>query len=85
MAVPLPDAAKPLKAEITLKLDKPLPGKPEVDSEFQWEGVPSAFTKDPFMLTMDTEIGKIQGLKTTPCTAAPARSGAKKGTTTKKK
>lgn len=67
IAVPLPDARPPLKAEITLKLDKPLTGKPAPDAEFQWEGVPSAFTKDPFNLTMDTEVAKIQGLKTTSC------------------
>ena len=82
VAVPLPDAPKPLQAEITLKLDKPLGGKPEFGAEFHWEGVPTAFAKDPFMLTMDTESGKIEGLKTTPCTTAPA--GAKKGTTKKK-
>lgn len=85
VAVPLPDAQKPLKAEIALKLDKPLGGKPEADTEFRWEGVPTAFTKDPFMLTMDTETAKIEGLKSAPCTSAPARSGAKKGTAKRKK
>ena len=85
VAVPLPDAAKPLKAEISLKLDKPLGGKPEAGREFLWEGVPTAFTKDPFMLTMETEAAKIVGLKTEPCTTAPARSGAKKGTANRKK
>jgi hypothetical protein len=85
VAVPLPDSPKPLKAEISLKLDKPLGGKPESDTEFHWEGVPTAFTKDPFMLTMETETAKIQGLKTEPCTTAPARSGAKKGTANSKK
>ncbi len=80
VAVPQPDAAKPFKAEISLKLDKPLGGKPEVDTEFRWEGVPTAFTKDPFMLTMETETAKFEGLKTEPCTTAPGRPGAKKGT-----
>jgi hypothetical protein len=73
VAVGLPDAPKTLTAEIALKLDKALSGKPEPNTEIQWEGVPSAFTKDPFQLTMDTETAKIQGLKTTPCVAAPAR------------
>jgi hypothetical protein len=73
VAVPLPDAEAPLKAEITVKLDKPLTGKPEPNTEFQWEGVPTAFTKDPFDLTMETETAKIQGLKTTPCAVTPRK------------
>jgi tetratricopeptide (TPR) repeat protein len=56
-------------AEISLKLDKPLTGKPETGVELRWEGVPSAFTSSPFLLTMDTETAKVQGLKTTPCGA----------------
>ena len=77
VAVPLPDAQQPLRAEITLKLDMPLTGKPDLNKEFHWEGVPSAFTKDPFMLTMDTEKAKIDGLTTTPC-AAPVRRGGRR-------
>jgi len=70
VALPLPDAQGTPRAEITLKLDKPLTGKPELNTEFQWEGVPSAFTKDPFMLTMATESAKVVGLKSAPCAAA---------------
>jgi len=69
VAVPLPDAPRLLHAEIRLKLDKPLAGKPEPNAEFQWEGVPSAFTRDPFLLTMDADTSKLQGLNLTPCTA----------------
>jgi len=69
-------------AEVKLKLDMPLKGKPDPGTEFQWEGVPSAFTKDPFELTMDTEQDKLEGLKADPC--GPARPAAKKGTTKKK-
>jgi hypothetical protein len=85
VAVPLPDAQGSPTAEITLKLDAALTGKPEA-GEIQWEGVPAAFTKEPFMLTMETEKAKIEGLKSTPCAAAPARPGVgtKKGTTKKK-
>jgi hypothetical protein len=71
-AVPMPDAQKPLRAEITLKLDSALAGKLEPNQEFQWRGIPSAFSKEPFMVTMDTEKVKIEGLRTTPCTAAQA-------------
>ena len=45
-----------------------LGAKPEPGAEIRWEGVPSAFTADPFLLTMYTETAKIQGLKTVPCT-----------------
>jgi len=79
--VPGPDGAAPAspKAEISLKLDAPLSGKPELNSEFHWEGVPVEFTRDPFMLTMTAEKAKIEGLKVEPCSTAPAhRPGTKK-------
>ena len=84
VSVPEPDQQGTAPTVITLKLDAPLTGKPEA-GEIQWEGVPSAFTPDPFMLTMDTEKAKIEGLKTTPCAPAAAHPGAKKGAATKKK
>ena len=75
VAVPAPDASEPLQPEITLKLDKPLAGSPGLNQEFHWEGVPTAFTKSPFMFTMDAEVAKIEGLAVRPCTERPA-SGA---------
>jgi hypothetical protein len=82
VALPLPDAQGAPRAEIRLKLDKALTGKPEPNTEFQWEGVPAAFTKDPFLLTMDTESAKVEGLKSAACAAAAApvhkKSAAKK-------
>jgi hypothetical protein len=79
VAIPLPDAQGAPRAEITLKLDKPLTGKPEPNSEFHWEGVPSGFNKDQFMLTMDTESAKVEGLASTPCAgAAPAKKSVPK-------
>jgi hypothetical protein len=77
VAVPLPDQQQSAPVEIRLKLDKPLAGKPALKTEFQWEGVPSAFTREPFLLTMDAETGKLQGLPTTPCTP-PAKNGTRK-------
>jgi outer membrane protein assembly factor BamD (BamD/ComL family) len=72
VAVPLPDAKPPFKAEIALKLDAPLTGKPDEGLELVWtEGVPSAFTKEPFLLTIDVEKAKIEGVKTTPCAPPP--------------
>jgi hypothetical protein len=73
VAVPLPDSQQTPRAEILLKLDKPLTGKPELNQEFHWEGVPAAFTKDPFLLTMDTETVKIEGLKTAACAAVAVK------------
>jgi len=80
VSVPLPDNQGQAQAEITLKLvdadRKPVPltSKPVPGTEIQWEGVPSAFTKEPFMLTMDTEKANIEGLKTEPCgPVAPPR------------
>jgi tetratricopeptide (TPR) repeat protein len=82
VAVPEPNQPN-AQSVITLKLDAPLTGKPEA-GEIEWQGVPSAFTPDPFMLTMDTEKAKIEGLKTTPCAGAPARPGVKKSAPKKK-
>jgi hypothetical protein len=70
VALPLPGASTPPEPEIALKLDAPLAGKPELETEFQWEGVPSAFTQSPLLLTMETERAKIEGLKTSPCAAS---------------
>jgi hypothetical protein len=78
VAVPLPGAQPPYPAEIALKLAKPLTGKPEPGAELRWEGVAVAFTKSPFLLTMETEADKISGLELSACTLAPSRSDTKK-------
>lgn len=67
VAVPTPGASSPPEPEIALKLDAPLAGKPVAGEEFQWEGVPSAFSAHPFLLTVETERSKIEGLKISPC------------------
>ena len=67
-------------AEVTLKLETPLPGKAEPGTEIQFQGIPSAFTKDPFMLTFDVDSkDKIEGW---PAQAAPP---AKKRVVARKK
>ena len=78
VAIPLPDAQGNPVAEITLKLDTPLAGKPETGTTIQWTGVPKAFTKDPFMLTMEVEKAKVENVKTSPCAAAPAKKAVTK-------
>lgn len=55
MAIPLPDQEGAPVAEVTLKLDAPLTGAVEAGESLQWDGVPTAFTADPLMLTMDTD------------------------------
>jgi len=55
--------------QVTLKLETALRGKADPGTDIEFEGVPSAFTKDPFMLTFDVESkDKIQGW---PAQAAP--------------
>lgn len=73
VAVPLPEAQSAPRPEIRLKLEKALAGKPEAGSELRWEGVPTAFAPDPFLLTMDAETAKVQGLKLAACTAVPRK------------
>ena len=76
VAVPLPDATGAPVAEITLKLDAALTGKPETGGEILFNGVPEAFTKEPFMLTMGTKKDQIDGLTLTPCAPSPAKKAA---------
>ena len=70
VAIPVPGQTGTPAAEITLKLAAPLTGKPEIGRDIQFNGAPSAFTKEPFMLTLDSEKADIDGLTVTPCTAA---------------
>src|ERR1035437_4754284 len=73
VAIPLPDQQGNPVAEITLKLDTPLAGKAGAGGSIEWRVVPRACTKDPFMLTMETEKVKVENLKTSPCAVAPAK------------
>jgi hypothetical protein len=81
LVVAISDATHP---EVTLQLDAALTGKPDTGVEIQWDGQPTAFTKEPFMLTMDTEKAKISGLNLTPCVAAPVKKAAPKKAAPKK-
>jgi tetratricopeptide (TPR) repeat protein len=49
------------KAEMTLMLSGPLPGKADPGTEITFEGVPTAFTKDPFNVTLEVEREKVGG------------------------
>jgi hypothetical protein len=69
--VPEPDNTSKT-AEITLKLDAPLTGQPEIGATIRFAAVADSFTAEPFMVAMSTSKDKIQGLKETPCTPASA-------------
>jgi hypothetical protein len=79
LVVALSDNSHP---EITLKLDMPLTNKPTLGTEIQFDqGEPTAFTKDPFNLTLDTEKEKVEGITGEACAApkaAPRKGVAKK-------
>ena len=68
-----------LTPDLTIKLEEPLPGRAEPGTELEIEGIVMAYQKEPFMLTMEADVDKIQGW---PVKAAPsakkAAGGAKK-------
>lgn len=47
--------------DVTLKLDGALPGKMEPGGEIEFEGIAKSFTKDPFMVTFETDKAKLTG------------------------
>lgn len=47
--------------DVTLKLDGALPGKMEPGAEIEFEGIAKSFTKDPFMVTFETDKAKVTG------------------------
>jgi tetratricopeptide (TPR) repeat protein len=47
--------------DVTLKLDGPLPGKMEPGGEIEFEGIAKSFSKEPFMVTFETERTKLTG------------------------
>jgi hypothetical protein len=65
-------------AEVALKFEKPLMGAPELHSDLRWTGVAQQFSREPFLLTMAVEPDKVEGLKTSPCTAPATRKSATK-------
>jgi hypothetical protein len=69
VALSKPDAP----AEVLLQLEGPLTGKPAVGSEIQFEGIPTSFTQEPFLLTMSAETAAIHGLHLSSCVAPPPR------------
>ena len=67
IAIASPADAPASRPEVLLKLEKALAGKPEIGSVLRWNGVATAFSKDPFLLTMEVEPAKAEGLRLAPC------------------
>ena len=67
--------ADPNTPEVTLVLDEPLTGRAEAGTEIAFEGVASAFTREPFMVTFDVEKAQLQGW---PAPAPAAKKAPKK-------
>jgi hypothetical protein len=83
VAFPLPSSTGTPTPEVTLKLDTALKGKPETNVDIQFNGVPEAFTREPFMLTMGSAKDKIEGLTLAACVPAGAPKKAAPSTTKK--
>jgi len=68
-----------LSADTVVAVGRRILPKPEIGEEIEFEGVPSAFQPDPFMITFDTEVAKIKGLKVQAApSAAPHRPVTRK-------
>ncbi len=73
IAIATPSDTQNPRPEVLLKLEKPLAGKPETPGEIHWTGIAKAFSQEPFLLTMEVETSKVEGLKLTPCQPLPNR------------
>lgn len=52
--------------EVAIRLDTPLAGA-AVPGEIEFTAVPRAYSKDPFLITMDADRAKVVNLKIGPC------------------
>jgi hypothetical protein len=74
-------AVEKVEGDVTLNVsDGPLAGKMEPGEEIQFEGVAKAYTKDPYMLTLEVTKDQIVGWtgKNTPATTKKSPGTAKK-------
>ena len=73
----------PEVADVTLKLEEPLPGKMDPGGDIEFSGTAKAYTKEPFMLTFEVDKEDISGW-TGKGPAGPGRAGGKKAAPKKK-
>jgi hypothetical protein len=78
IAMASPKDPQNTRAEVSLKFEKALTGKPEIGSELHWTGVATAFSKEPFLLTMEVEPAKVEGMRLSPCQPVHRKSPAAK-------
>jgi len=52
---------QPNVSDVTLELSEALPGKMEAGEELQFEGVAKSYSRQPFMLVLETEPDKVAG------------------------
>lgn len=64
--------------DVILKIDGSLPGRMEPGGELEFEGIARSFTKDPFMVTFETDKAKLTGW-TGSNETIKKNSGARKG------
>jgi hypothetical protein len=64
--------------DVTLKVDMPLGGKMDPGAEIEFSGTMSAYTKEPYMLTLDVEKDSIVGWKPIAAPPAPKKTVPKK-------
>ncbi len=65
-------------ADVTLKLEEPLPGMMEAGGEISFSGAAKAYTKDPYMLTFAVSKEDLEGWTGKgPAGARPAGAGKK--------
>jgi len=74
----------PEVADVTLKLDEPLPGKMDPGGEIEFSGTAKAYSKEPFMLTFEVEKDDISGWTGKGPAGAGRAGGAKKAPAKKK-
>ena len=60
LAIADKDSPNP-KADCTVILDSPLPGKAEGDTIIEFQGIPDSYTASPFMVTFKAEKASIKG------------------------
>jgi hypothetical protein len=78
---------KPGVGDAKLTLETALPGKMEAGEELQFEGVAKSYTKEPYMITFETEAKQIDGWtgKNTPAAGTKKGPAATKGAAATKK
>jgi hypothetical protein len=59
-------------------MDEPLVGSAPVGQALEFEGVPTAYTASPYMLTFEVENDKLVGWPAPPAGAKKAPAAAKK-------